>query len=536
MSAKDYSVAEANPPRYHTDDVDSKEHAVITQPVDASLNDKEAKALGDRVLRDSNGQVIEFDAAMERKLVRKIDLFVVPTVALLYLFCFIDVSDTSPYCCSPQRANIGNARLAGMEKSLNLHGYQYNLLLTVFYVSYIVFEIPSNILCKYLGPARWLPFISFGFGLMSLCTAFVTNFSNAAAVRFLLGVFEAGLLPGIAYYLSRWYRKSELSFRLALYLFTAPCAGAFGGLLASGILKIKSIGRVHSWQNIFLIEGIITCGISLIAFFTMPGHPATARFLSPFERELAMARVKAENVGSTKVVDKFDRKKLLRGIINPNTLAVSWMFLFVNITVQGIAFFTPTIIATIYPHASTIRKQLYTVPPYVVGAVVNLIVPFISVKTNKRLPLFIGSSCLCIIGYIIFLATANPHARYGAVFLAVSGAFPFGPLCNGQVAINILSDTGRSTGIGWNVMVGNIGGLISTWSYLPTDSPNYHIGNGLNLAGNSTILITSICLLLWLQWDNKRRDRADNTGQLEGLTEEEIEDLDWKHPSWRWYL
>lgn len=354
-----------------------------------------------------------------------------------------------------------------MEKSLGLHGYQYNLLLTVFYVSYIVFEIPSNILCKYFGPARWLPFISFGFGvsvtscgtahthqLMSLCTAFVTNFSNAAAVRFLLGVFEAGLLPGIAYYLSRWYRKSELSFRLALYLFTAPCAGAFGGLLASGILKINSIGRVHSWQNIFLIEGIITCGISLIAFFTMPGHPATTRFLTPFERELAIARVKAENVGSTKVVDKFDRKKLLRGIINPNTLAVSWMFLFVNITVQGIAFFTPTIIATIYPHASTIRKQLYTVPPYVVGAVVNLIVPFISVKTNKRLPLFIGSSCLCIIGYIIFLSTTNPHARYGAVFLAVSGAFPFGPLCNGQVAINILSDTGRATGIGWNVMVG----------------------------------------------------------------------------------
>jgi len=154
--------------------------------------------------------------------------------------------------------------------------------------------------------------------------------------------------------------------------------------------------------------------------------------------------------------------------------------------VQGIAFFTPTIVATIYPNASTIRKQLYTVPPYVVGFVVNLIIPFISGKINKRLPLFIFSASLAIVGYAMFLGTTKPHVRYGAVFLAISGSFPFGCLCNAQVAVNILSDSGRSTGIGWNVMLGvstilryvltqyqNLGGLISTWSYLPYDGPNY---------------------------------------------------------------
>lgn len=93
-----------------------------------------------------------------------------------------------------------------------------------------------------------------------MLTGFATNFSNAAGIRFLLGVFESGMLPGIAYYLSRWYRKAELGFRLALYIVMAPLAGAFGGLLASGILRLNGIGKVHTWQQLFIVEGIITMG------------------------------------------------------------------------------------------------------------------------------------------------------------------------------------------------------------------------------------------------------------------------------------
>lgn len=374
---------------------------------------------------------------------------------------------------------------------------------------------------------------------MSMMTAFVHSFGPCVAVRFLLGVFEAGVLPGIAYYLSRWYRKSELIFRLALYLCTAPLAGAFGGLLAGAILSLPGIGSVHSWQQLFLVEGIITMGVAVISYFTMTDHPSTARWLNKEEKALAIARVKSENVGTTEVTDNMDKKKLLAGIVNPNTLATSWIFLFVNITVQGIAFFTPTIVGTIYPKETTVRKQLWTVPPYVVGVVINLIVPLISWKTNRRLVFFISSACLAITGYIMFLATSNPQVRYGAVFLAISGAFPFGALCNAQVAVNVLSDSARSTAIGWNVMIGNIGGLISTWSYLPHDGPDFHIGNGLNLAGNCIILLTSILLLLYLGVDNKKRAKltdAEVDAKLAGMSQKEIQELDWKHPAWRWYL
>ncbi|KAH8807107.1 retrograde regulation protein 2 [Xylogone sp. PMI_703] len=468
--------------------------------------------------------LVVFDPKAEARLRRKIDLYIVPTVALLYLFCFID------------RANIGNARIAGFEKDLHLQGYDYNKVLSVFYISYIIFEIPSNMACKWIGPGWYIPAISLGFGICSLGTAFVHDIHAASGVRFLLGVFEAGMLPGIAYYLSRWYRRAELAFRLSLYIVMAPLAGAFGGLLASGILKLNHFGSLHTWRMIFGIEGIITIGLSLIAFVTLTDRPETARWLSQEEKDLAIARVKSERVATTEVLDGLDKTKVLRGIFNPVTLATAFIFLLDNITVQGLAFFAPTIVKTIYPKASVISQQLHTVPPYIVGAVFTVLFPYISGKIDQRVIMFIISAPLMMIGYIMFLASDHAMTRYGATFLIASGAFSFGSLCNAHVSANVVSDTARSSAIGATVMFGNIGGLISTWSFLPFDGPDYPIGNGLNLATSGVILILSILLVMWMKRDNKKRDGMDVDGNLIGLSQKQIQDLDWRHPAFRWRL
>ncbi|AEO59123.1 hypothetical protein MYCTH_2064631 [Thermothelomyces thermophilus ATCC 42464] len=472
---------------------------------------------------DQNGQpIVQFDLKAEARLRRKLDLFIVPTVSLLYLFCFID------------RANIGNARIAGLEKDLNLTGYDYNALLSVFYISYIVFEIPSNIACKWIGPGWFIPAISLGFGVVSLATAFVDNFAQAAGVRFLLGVFEAGMMPGIAYYLSRWYRRAELTFRLSLYIVMAPMAGAFGGLLASGILSLDHVGGVTGWRMIFVVEGIITIGLSVISFITLTDRPETARWLTQEEKDLAIARVKSERVATTEVLDRMDTKKLIQGILSPVTLATSFMFLLNNITVQGLAFFAPTIVRTIYPDKSTVMQQLFTVPPYVVGGFFTLALPLLSWYLDRRQIIILLSTPLVIVGYSMFLGTTNPSARYGATFLLSSSLFAVGALSNSQVSANVVSDTARSSAIGLNVMMGNVGGLIATWSYLPWDGPNYKIGNGLNLAACCTVLILSAVTLLWMKWDNRRREGRNAEEELAGMSRQEIQDLDWKHPAFRW--
>jgi Na+/melibiose symporter-like transporter len=204
--------------------------------------------------------------------------------------------------------------------------------------------------------------------------------------------------------------------------------------------------------------------------------------------------------------------------------------------VQGLAFFTPTIVKTIYPHNSVISQQLHTVPPYIVGTFMTILIPFLSWRFDRRLMFFIIGAPLMMTGYIMFLASENPQVRYGATFIIGSGAFAFGALTNAHVSANVVSDTARASAIATNVMFGNIGGLISTWSFLPFDAPNYKIGNGLNLATSSTILLTSIALMFWMKASNNKRKARHVEEELGGLTVQEQQDLDWKHPSFMWKL
>lgn len=403
---------------------------------------------------------------------------IVPTVSLLYLFCFIDRANIGTqewFTSNPFNELIWYKRQC-QDRWLRRNSQTERLRLQHCFerVLYILhrfrfvgsfpqclkrrankLEIPSNIACKWIGPGWFIPFISLCFGICSVGTAFVSTKAQACGVRFLLGVFEAGMMPGIAYYLSRWYRRSELTFRLGLYIVMAPLAGAFGGLLASGILRLEKFGSTKSWEMIFAIEGIITIVLSVISFFTLTDRPETARWLSQEEKDLAVARVKSERVQQTEVLDKLDTTKTLRGILSPITLATSLIFLLNNITVQGLAFFAPTIISTIYTKESTVTKQLKTVPPYIVGAFFVLLFPFASWRYDRRIIFFIMSAPLMMIGYIMFLATdstpGDSMIRYGATFIIASGAYAFGPLTNGNVASNVISDTARGSAIGTNV-------------------------------------------------------------------------------------
>jgi sugar phosphate permease len=313
-----------------------------------------------------------------------------------------------------------------------------------------------------------------------------------------------------------------------------PLAGAFGGFLASAILKLPNFGTLTRWRMIFGIEGIVTIFVGLLAVALLTDRPETARWLSPDEKALAVARVKSERVAQTALLDKYTHKKAWRGIWNPVVMATSWVFLLCNITVQGLAFFLPTIVASIYPDRSVVQKQLATVPPYIVGAFFTLLLPGLSWRADRRQIFIVLSAPLVMTGFLMYLASPDGRVRYAATFLIASSTFAMGPLTNAQVAAQVISDTSRSMSLATNMMFGNIGGLISTWSYISWDAPDYKIGNGLNLGAAGGILVCGLLTMWWVNWDNKRRDGRDVDAELEGLTQEQIEDLEWKHPAWRW--
>ncbi len=141
----------------------------------------------------------------EKKLVRKIDLHIVPTIWVLYTLSYLD------------RANIGNAKSGGMEEALHLSDTEYSIVLLVFFISYVIFEVPANMLLTRLRPSYFLSTLCFVWGGVAACMAAATNYQALAGIRFCLGVVEAGFAPGIAFYLSSWYKRHELAKRFAIY-------------------------------------------------------------------------------------------------------------------------------------------------------------------------------------------------------------------------------------------------------------------------------------------------------------------------------
>jgi sugar phosphate permease len=210
---------------------------------------------------------LEWSQEEETAIRRKIDWHTVPLVTLLYMLCFLD------------RINIGNARIQGLGDDLDVNrGVRFNWALSIFYIVYLLVEVPSNIILKRVGPRYYLPFLVVGFGLVSLCTAFVNNFAGLMVVRVFLGVFEGGAFPGLAFFLSCFYKRNELLFRMGIYISAASIAGAFGGLLATGLSRIPQWGTgavpIYKWRNIFFFEGLVTIIVGILAPIWMPTTPS----------------------------------------------------------------------------------------------------------------------------------------------------------------------------------------------------------------------------------------------------------------------
>jgi len=290
---------------------------------------------------------------------------------------------------------------------------------------------------------------------------------------------------------------------------------------------------------LFMVDGIIFCGLSIVGLFTIVDSPMSARWLSKEEKNLVIARVQSERPGSTEFLDEINHVRMRRGVFNPVTISTGFIFLLINVTAGGLQFFAPTIIKTIYPDSSTVSQQLRTVPPYVVGAFFTILFPFLGWRLDRTNVFIILAALPIIVGYIMLLATQTPQIRWVALFFVASGVFPYGALCDAQISANVISDTARSAAIGTNIMLGSCGGMISIWMWLPRDSPKYHIGNGVNLATSSVALTVAVFLHFWATFDNRRRNEKNIGVELAngaGLNRNQAQDLEWHHPAFSWKL
>ena len=272
---------------------------------------------------------------------------------------------------------------------------QYLITLMVFIVSYIVFETPSNYMLKKFHPSRWLAFLMFGWGSMTMILAASHNFGTVVAIRFLLGAFEAGLFPGMVYCLTFWYKPEERALRLALIIACATLGGAFGGAIAFGIGHMNRVRGLEGWRWLFLIEGAPSCAAAFLVFFVFPNFPETEKWLSPVERELAIERLKGvASVGHHKIVWSEAKATLMDWRLYLHYVA----FISISVPFSSNSLFVPTIVSGLGYEG--LNAQLFTVPPYAVAFILTVFVAWLSDKHEAR---SLGSSISLVIAGISFL-------------------------------------------------------------------------------------------------------------------------------------
>ncbi|KAF2451878.1 MFS general substrate transporter [Karstenula rhodostoma CBS 690.94] len=438
-----------------------------------------------------------FDPVATKALVWKQDLRIIPLAAGIYLLCYLD------------RSNIGNAKTlnASHNESLlqltHMTNYQYTIALMVFLVAYAVFEVPSNYFLKKCKPSRWIAFLMFSWGACTIGLGGAQNYATVTAVRFLLGMFEAGLFPGLVYYLTFWYRAKERSMRVAIILASATLAGAFGGAIAYGVGHMTQVSGLASWRWLFILEGIPSCVSSVAVWLFLPDYPEEAKWLTTAERELAVARLEKE--GSKGDAPSLTWETAKETILDGRLWIHYIIYFGISAPFSSLSLFTPTITAGL--GYENLQAQLMTIPPYAVAYVVSIVTAWSSDHFNARA---LHSAVLSTIGAIGFLASAvlpadSYHARYGCLIIAASGAFSCIPPLLGWLSSNMHTTAAAGLAIALNVSWGAPGQIVGVWIYKANEKEKgYPTGHWTNFAMLLMVAVGCVGMRFYYQWRNRK--------------------------------
>ncbi|CAI6333095.1 unnamed protein product [Periconia digitata] len=457
----------------------------------------------------------------EKRLALKMDLRLLPVLAVMYLFNALD------------KGNLGNAKTDHMDKDLGFKPGQYNTMLSIFFVPYVLFAPPISMLGKKFGPHRVLPILMLCFGSMTLLAASVKNWSGLMALRWFLGMSESAFFPLVIYYLTTFYRRGELARRLAIFYAASNIANAFSGLFAFGVFHIES--KLEAWRYLFIIEGAATVLFAIFAYWYLPKTAYEAWFLTEEERQLAYTRIQIDS--SAVVGEKFVLKDALQILKLPS----SWGFLAIEVCLgvplQSVSLFMPQIVQAL--GYSTIKTNLYTVAPNIGGACMLLILAFASDYTRLRFPFIALGFLLTFIGFILFATqdVYNDHVvGYYACFMMTWGTSAPSVLLSTWYNNNIADEGRRVTLTSIGVPLANLMGVVSSNIFRDKDLPKFMPALITTASFGAAGFVIVLCLGSFMIFDNARRNKAQGVNlAARDVSTEKLRDGP-NSPDFRWFL
>lgn len=434
----------------------------------------------------ARGQTIA-PISIETKAIQKVRLRILPFVFLLYVVSYLD------------RINIGFAALT-MNKELGITSEQFGLLAGIFFFGYFLFEIPSNLLLHKMGARIWIARILITWGAVAVLTGFVHTARQLYAVRFLLGLAEAGYFPGIILYLTYWFRQREQAQAIALFLTGLPVTSILGAPFSGLILDHVHWLGISSWRWLLIVEGIPAVACGVLTYFLLPSRPAEAKFLTADEKNWIHEELQREEQQrqATQPISA------TRALANVRVWHLACIGFTLNIAIYTLSFWLPQLVKSLSSGYSNSVVGLLVMIPYLVGLLAMVLV---SRSSDRKMERKYHAAIPAIVAGIAFLSLGGTHSVFSAIVFfcfAALGYSVYGPLYS--LPGEFLSGFAAASGIALVSSVANLGGFVGPYAIGLIGQRTGNLYSGLAFVGVSLFVSATLALLL-PRWGQVRANR-----------------------------
>ncbi|XUW90951.1 MFS transporter [Burkholderia sp. M6-3] len=415
---------------------------------------------------------------LESRVSRKLMLRIIPFVMLLYFVSFLD------------RVNVGFAALT-MNKAIGLSPTAFGFGGGLFFIGYFLFEVPSNLILHKVGARRWIARVMVSWGIVSLASAFVVGPNSFYALRFLLGVAEAGFFPGIILYLSLWFPTRQRAVAAAWFMAAAPISTAIGSPISGAIMKLPSIAGFADWQMLYILEALpaIVLGFFVLKYLT--DTPSKAQWLAPEERDWLIAKLKTE--ADARQSHAGHTAGAMSALRDPRVLALALIYFGTSAGLYTLGLWAPLIIKQ-YGFGSFETGLLAGIPS--IAAVVAMILwARHSDRTEERTWHVVIPCVLACLGFV-FAGNASTALMIVLALVIVNVGISAAKAPLWAMPSMFLSGAGAAAGIAMINSIGNLGGFVGPFAigWLKNVTGGYSAG--LYVVGATLALSAVVTLML----------------------------------------